>query len=157
MSSNLSSDYLNALLSTHYIPYEMRSHYKSKKDSIFSLIKNRHISNSIHESIYCKKKMFDVSFNRTHPFWSHDLLGHYNSLQSLRLSPDERVLASGGEDGRLLLWDIQESLRSSEATQTCPGRGSSELVCMKPLGFYSVAFGAGGDQVVAQVTDFIIK
>lgn len=155
MSSSLSSDYLNALLSTHYLPFETRSHYKNKKDSIFSLIKNRHISNSTHESIYCKKKMFDVSFNRTHPFWSHDLLGHYSSLQSLRLSPDERVLASGGEDGRLLLWDIQEVLRSSEATPTCPGRGCSELVCMKPRGFYSTAFGAGGDQVTTHMTDLI--
>ena len=145
--SSLSPSYLNALLSHHYLPSEPRTFHRDKRNSIFSLMKSRHLSNSTHESVYCKKRAFDVSFHRAHPFWSHDMLGHYGSIQSIHLSPDERLLVSGGEDGRLLVWDIQKSIRSSDVTRG-PGTGYTELVSMKPLGFYSVAFGAGGDQVM---------
>ncbi|KAI6651480.1 WD40 domain-containing protein [Oopsacas minuta] len=154
MSSNLSPSYLNALVSNYYIPYDARASNRDKNNSIFSLIKSRHISNSTHETIYCKKKTFDVSFNRTHPFWSHDMLGHYSSIQSIRLSPDERLLASGGEDGRLLVWDIQQALRSADLN--CPRSGSTELVSMKAQGFYSVAFGARGDQIAGSGNGFLI-
>ena len=145
--SSLSPSYLHALLSTHYLPLELQTSHRDRKTSIFTLMKSRHLSNSTHESIYCKKRAFDLSFHRGHTFWSHNMLAHYGSVQSIHLSPDETLLASGGEDGRLLVWDIQKSIRSSDVTRET-GAGYTELLSMKPLGFYSVAFGAGGDQVI---------
>ena len=145
--SSLSPSYLDALLSSHYLSLEVPTQHRDSNSSLFSLLKNRHISNCSHESVYCRKRAFHLSFQRRQNFWSHDMLGHYGSVQSINLSPDERLLASGGEDGRLLVWDIQQSLRCSDVTQDT-GTACTELVSMNPLQFYSVAFGAGGDQVL---------
>jgi eukaryotic-like serine/threonine-protein kinase len=50
----------------------------------------------------------------------HDLPGHEGSiLQSLSFSPDDTLLVSGGEDGRVRLWDVRSGgLRSSERGHT---------------------------------------
>ena len=36
---------------------------------------------------------------------SYLLRGHHNRVNALALTPQGNILASGGEDGRLLLWD----------------------------------------------------
>ena len=153
MYNTPTSPYLSALLSTHYSPYETRGLFRDKNSTLFCQIKSRQYSHSRHNTVAFNKKTFELSFHRSHDFWSHDLLGHHRSIRSIHLSPDERLLASAGEDGRLLVWDLQEAVQTTNSGQKCPGAGFVELADVKPREFCSVAFGSGGTQVGLTITD----
>lgn len=50
-------------------------------------------------------KLFDVRQNVSHPIYS--FAGHIQEICGLKLSPDNNLIASGGNDNQLLLWDIR--------------------------------------------------
>lgn len=50
-------------------------------------------------------RLFDVRQNVSHPIYS--FAGHIQEICGLKLSPDNNLIASGGNDNQLLLWDIR--------------------------------------------------
>lgn len=38
---------------------------------------------------------------------TYSMLGHLNAISSLDISPDERILVSGGHDASIRFWDMQ--------------------------------------------------
>ena len=50
-------------------------------------------------------RLFDVRQNISHPVYS--FAGHIQEICGLKLSPDNNLIASGGNDNQLLLWDIR--------------------------------------------------
>ena len=49
-----------------------------------------------------------LAFSST--FYYKDLLGHYGCVNSVEFSPDGNFLASGGDDKRILLWNVWDSV-----------------------------------------------
>ncbi|GEM_PF-779207 len=52
----------------------------------------------------------------------NELHGHLSSVQVVKFSPDEKLLASGGSDGSIILWDIStgRNIRTLEAGNMWP-------------------------------------
>uniref|UniRef100_A0A0N5ATS0 WD_REPEATS_REGION domain-containing protein n=1 Tax=Syphacia muris TaxID=451379 RepID=A0A0N5ATS0_9BILA len=55
------------------------------------------------------KQMYDYEFLSADPevrVYQKDVKGHFGCVNALELSPDERLLVSGGDDRRVLLWTV---------------------------------------------------
>lgn len=71
-----------------------------------------------------------------------------NSLESLALSPDERQLAVGDDDGQVNIWKLDLNNSDSLVTSTTP-----EKIALHDRQIYSVAFAPDGKSILAASRD----
>ncbi len=66
---------------------------------------------------FCICFLFNLSIFAQEYKTLHTLQGHFGAVQNLRFSPDGQILASGGFDGYVILWDSKtgKSLKSIKA------------------------------------------
>jgi WD40 repeat protein len=81
------------------------------------------------------------------------LLGHDTGVDQLDFSPDDKVLASGGDDGAVKLWDVATN-QLLQTLSTVPGSFCNRLlVRFSPDGAYLVC---GASQSTAHKSEVII-
>ena len=75
-------------------------------------------------------------------------IGHKNAVQCLAFSPDGKLLASGGRDGRVILWtlpDFEGRILRGEGADLPSHRGDVRALAFSPDGMYLVTVGGDGD------------
>ena len=65
--------------------------------------------------------MFYINVYNTEGDLVTKLLGHVGPVQAMAISPDKKYLASGGADGTIMLWNLEDLEFSPEITSIIPG------------------------------------
>ena len=64
-------------------------------------------------------------------FYSKDLKAHFGCVNALAFSKNGKFLASGGDDRRILIWDMAKTLCDSKnRNKTLDGRHESNVFCI---------------------------
>ena len=87
------------------------------------------------EKIVYSKDLIDLKFKSKH--WSNvDLKAHFGCVNALAFSQNGQFLASGGDDRRILLWNVGKTLSKNEAKnrqnsyQILQGTHESNVFCI---------------------------
>ena len=81
-------------------------------------------------------------------YWK-DLLGHYGCVNALEFDPSGGWLASGGDDRRVLVWNVAKSI-DADVTEATPMQGEhdSNIFCLNFDLDTKVVFSGGNDERV---------
>ena len=63
------------------------------------------------DSSHLTRRAFTVGLKE--PIYSKDLEGHFDVIQALEFSDDGSLLVTGGDDGRILIWNTEQALDST--------------------------------------------
>ncbi len=80
----------------------------------------------------------------------HEMKGHTDAAYSLDISPDGKLAASAGWDGRICLWDLQTGERLSHVHDR---KGRAAEVAFSPDGRHLMV-GGGGRRIERQIVEF---
>ncbi|KAG8179420.1 hypothetical protein JTE90_026320 [Oedothorax gibbosus] len=97
---------------------------------------------------YGSLRMLNRRFEFGKSLYSKDLFAHYGCVNAIEFSNNGEWLVSGGDDKRVLIWNIDRTLSNSRQPKVMKGEHHSNIFC---LGFsYSNAklFSAGNDEQV---------
>jgi len=75
--------------------------------------------------------LWDMSLNRI----KNRLNGHKGYVQSIAISPDSSICASGGQDGDVMLWDLQEG----KHLYSLDSGGKIHCICFSPNRYWLCA------------------
>lgn len=83
------------------------------------------------------------------PFYRKDLRGHYGCVNAIEFSNDGgRWIASGGDDRRILLWDVEKALDSKGSPAVMRGQHHSNIFCLAFDNSNTKIFSGGNDEQV---------
>src|SRR5699024_8007498 len=68
-----------------------------------------------HPSVW-SQSLLDHCLEHADTFHYKDLLGHYGCVNSFEFSPDGNYLVSGGDDRRVLLWNLWDAISGLRAS-----------------------------------------
>ena len=77
----------------------------------------RHFLDVLHsrqEGGHCSRNLVDFIFEKRKGLYTKDLKAHFGCVNALAFSPNGKFLASGGDDRRILLWDVAKTLNDSK-------------------------------------------
>lgn len=80
--------------------------------------------------------------------YKKDLFAHYGCVNAIEFSDDGHWLVSGGDDKRVLLWNVQESISGPGRPHTMKGRHNSNIFCLCFDSCGRTVFSAGNDEQV---------
>lgn len=80
--------------------------------------------------------------------YKKDLFAHYGCVNAIEFSDDGHWLVSGGDDKRVLLWNVQESISGPGRPHTMKGRHNSNIFCLCFDSCGKTLFSAGNDEQV---------
>ncbi|CAG2165823.1 unnamed protein product [Oppiella nova] len=104
-----------------------------------------------YNDILCQKYSSDLvrsRFESAEDLYHKDLYSHYGCVNAIEFSDNGQYMVSGGDDRRILLWDVQKAISGAGQPQTMKGEHNSNIFC---LGFDSRChrlFSAGNDELV---------
>ncbi|KAH8030248.1 hypothetical protein HPB51_006680 [Rhipicephalus microplus] len=77
-----------------------------------------------------------------------DLYAHYGCVNAIEFSNDGEWLVSGGDDQRVLLWNVQEAISGPGRPQAMKGHHNSNIFCLCFDSCHKTVFSAGNDEQV---------
>ncbi|XP_077494172.1 DDB1- and CUL4-associated factor 5 [Amblyomma americanum] len=77
-----------------------------------------------------------------------DLYAHYGCVNAIEFSDDGEWLVSGGDDKRVLLWNVQEAISGPGRPRVMKGHHNSNIFCLCFDSCHSAVFSAGNDEQV---------
>ncbi|XP_064489573.1 DDB1- and CUL4-associated factor 5-like [Ornithodoros turicata] len=90
------------------------------------------------------RERYDLSTN----LFRKDLYAHYGCVNAIEFSTDGDWLVSGGDDKRVLLWNIQEAISGRGSPRSMKGRHNSNIFCLSFDSKREHIFSAGNDEQV---------
>ncbi|KFM76065.1 DDB1- and CUL4-associated factor 5, partial [Stegodyphus mimosarum] len=89
-------------------------------------------------------RMINYRFKFSKNLYSKDLYAHYGCVNAIEFSNDGEWLVSGGDDKRVLIWNVDKTLSGSYQPKAMKGEHNSNIFC---LGF-STAHTINDEQVI---------
>ncbi|KAF8770636.1 DDB1- and CUL4-associated factor 5 like protein [Argiope bruennichi] len=80
--------------------------------------------------------------------YSKDLFAHYGCVNAIEFSNNGEWLVSGGDDKRILIWNIDQTLTGSLPPKSMKGEHNSNIFCLGFSTNHSKLFSAGNDEQV---------
>lgn len=80
--------------------------------------------------------------------YSKDLYAHYGCVNAVEFSNDGEWLVSGGDDKRVLIWNVDNTLSNSYKPKAMKGEHNSNIFCLGFNTSHSKLFSAGNDEQV---------
>ncbi|KAH7933891.1 hypothetical protein HPB49_018941 [Dermacentor silvarum] len=77
-----------------------------------------------------------------------DLYAHYGCVNAIEFSNDGDWLVSGGDDQRVLLWNVQEAISGPGRPHAMKGHHNSNIFCLCFDSYHKTVFSAGNDEQV---------
>ncbi|KAH7940176.1 hypothetical protein HPB52_022091 [Rhipicephalus sanguineus] len=77
-----------------------------------------------------------------------DLYAHYGCVNAIEFSNDGDWLVSGGDDQRVLLWNVQEAISGPGRPHAMKGHHNSNIFCLCFDSCHKTVFSAGNDEQV---------
>uniref|UniRef100_T1JJB3 Uncharacterized protein n=1 Tax=Strigamia maritima TaxID=126957 RepID=T1JJB3_STRMM len=121
------------LPSITYLKYIKHREYNEPNNLGVSLMKDR---------LYCARNLY-----------RKDLYSHYGCVNAIEFSTDGEWLVSGGDDRRVLAWNVEKALQGKDAPICMKGEHNSNIFCLGFDNNKTKIFSAGNDEQVL-VHDF---
>lgn len=80
--------------------------------------------------------------------YSKDLYAHYGCVNAVEFSNDGEWLVSGGDDKRVLIWNVDRTLSGSYQPKVMKGEHNSNIFCLGFNASHSKLYSAGNDEQV---------
>eukprot|EP00088_Acartia_fossae_P028888 TRINITY_DN2969_c0_g1_i1.p1 TRINITY_DN2969_c0_g1~~TRINITY_DN2969_c0_g1_i1.p1 ORF type:complete len:951 (-),score=207.47 TRINITY_DN2969_c0_g1_i1:858-3710(-) len=81
-------------------------------------------------------------------FFSYDLISHYGCVNAIEFSHDGAWLVSGGDDRRVLLWNLEEALEGKGHKRCMAAEHRSNIFCLDTDKSLSKIYSGGNDEQV---------
>ena len=95
----------------------------------FEVLRTRQERGLSHQTVV--KFQLESSQKSRCEFYSKDLKAHFGCVNALAFSKNGKFLASGGDDRRILIWDMAKTLCDSKnRNKTLDGRHESNVFCI---------------------------
>lgn len=93
-------------------------------------------------------RMLNRRFEFGKSLYSKDLFAHYGCVNAIEFSNDGEWLVSGGDDKRVLIWNIDKTLSNSRQPKVMKGEHNSNIFCLGFSHTNTKLFSAGNDEQV---------
>ncbi|XP_046689267.1 DDB1- and CUL4-associated factor 5-like [Homalodisca vitripennis] len=122
--------------------------YKPRSKSISNTVGylfNREYSDSPNA---LKQNILSVRLNKAKSLYSKNLLAHFGCVNAIEFSNGGEFLASGGDDRRVLLWNVEEALDGASRPTAMRAQHISNIFCLVYDSKNTKIFSAGNDDQV---------
>ena len=97
--------------------------------NFFEVLRTRQERGLSHQTVV--KFQFESNQTSRCELYSKDLKAHFGCVNALAFSKNGKFLASGGDDRRILIWDMAKTLCDSKnRNKTLDGRHESNVFCI---------------------------
>jgi len=100
------------------------------------------------DSLNIQKRILNSRLNSANSLHSKNLLAHFGCVNAIEFSNGGEYLASGGDDRRVLLWNVEESLEGAGRPTAMRAQHISNIFCLGYDSKNSKVFSAGNDDQV---------
>ncbi|CAH0395887.1 unnamed protein product [Bemisia tabaci] len=97
---------------------------------------------------YDFRKIFYDKLLSAKTFYQRDLIAHFGCVNAIEFSKDGSQLVSGGDDRRVLLWDVQSALRGENSPVAMKTSHVSNIFCLAIDSRKETIFSGGNDDQV---------
>ncbi|GIX69582.1 DDB1- and CUL4-associated factor 5 [Caerostris extrusa] len=101
-----------------------------------------------HGKPYSNMQMIDRRLQFSKYLYSKDLYAHYGCVNAIEFSNNGEWLVSGGDDKRVLLWNIDKTLSGKIQPKSMTGEHNSNIFCLGFSAKHTKLFSAGNDEQV---------
>ncbi|XP_054723193.1 DDB1- and CUL4-associated factor 5-like [Uloborus diversus] len=93
-------------------------------------------------------RMIDNRLQFSKHLYSKNLYAHYGCVNAIEFSNDGEWLVSGGDDKRVLIWNVDKILSGKSNPKVMKGEHNSNIFCLGFNTFHTKLFSAGNDEQV---------
>ncbi|KAK5648903.1 hypothetical protein RI129_003795 [Pyrocoelia pectoralis] len=119
------------------------------------------INRPFNDKLVIKNKIFKERLARAKNLYRKDLFAHYGCVNAIEFSTEGELLASGGDDRRVLLWSIPGAIHGKGAPVAMETNHISNIFCLAFDSTNSKIFSGGNDdQVIVhdlRAGSFVVK
>ncbi|XP_065081570.1 uncharacterized protein LOC135704072 [Ochlerotatus camptorhynchus] len=95
-----------------------------------------------------RNNLFHERLRIARNLYKKDLVSHYGCVNAIEFSQEGQLLVSGGDDRRVLLWDVDKAILEKESPISMNKQHLSNIFCLGIDGHNSRIFSGGNDDVV---------
>lgn len=99
-------------------------------------------------SIRLRNGLFHERYSSASNLYRKDLYAHFGCVNAIEFSADGDWLVSGGDDKRVLVWNMSEALSGLAAPRAMKGKHNSNIFCLCLDSCNRTVFSAGNDEQV---------
>ena len=128
-----------------YISYYFRGKcwYKMKDNLVYRLHRERLGVKGRQRHVFLENR-----WSNANSFHSYDLVSHYGCVNAIEFSHDGGYMVSAGDDRRVLLWNLQESLEGKGQVQCMAAEHRSNVFCLDTDHALTKIYSGGNDEQV---------
>jgi WD repeat-containing protein 22 len=95
-----------------------------------------------------RKVFLENRWSNSNKFYSYDLVSHYGCVNAVEFSHDGGWLVSGGDDRRVLLWNLEEALEGRGHVRCMAAEHKSNIFCLDTDHALTKIYSGGNDEQV---------
>ncbi|XP_076318267.1 DDB1- and CUL4-associated factor 5-like [Tachypleus tridentatus] len=116
-----------------------------RKNFIFEYLTQRQFNGShVTAAVPVLRQRFATASN----LYTRDLFAHYGCVNAIEFSHDGEWLASGGDDRRVLLWNVERTMTGKNKPEAMKAEHNSNIFCLCFDIKHTKLFSAGNDEQV---------